>query len=193
MNADDEATSRAANPLAAGAPFEPADPKHQEAAFRLPRLQLLIGRLCTSSSGGPSVACWLLAATPAVLAATNLLDIDASAMRFAKEAGMAEPNTLMELFFFNFSVGLAFLGVPVLSIPRALAPEAGAVALLAGDEAVVSAADARRIRRAYIGTTALSVFWILLNANSFWVYFVFGKVLEGEATADLWFGELLVK
>jgi hypothetical protein len=157
---------------------------------------VLTGQLCTSGGGGPSVACWLLAATPALGAAFFLYkSIFGDAMdQMAARVGMEEANTLLKLFGGLFSVGLAFLGVPVLSISGCLGPETGAVALLAGDSSI-NLEDARRIRRAYVGTTVLSVFWILMNASAFWVNFVFAKVMSSEhnfdATTDNLVGELM--
>ena len=107
--------------------------------------------------------------------AVAVLGASAMADTTAREVGMAVSNALVKVTAFLFVIAIAHVFLIIITIPRAL----GAIALLAGDDPVVSVDDARRIRRVYIGTTALSIFWILLNGHGFWVLFVFGNRAHG--------------
>jgi len=100
---------------------------------------------------------------------------------------MAAPNSLLYAIFVLVSFAFPLLGVPVLTIPRALAPDTGALALLAGNDAVISSDDARSVRRECIGTTSLSVIWWLINGSNLWP-FVFG---DEEKTFERVLGEIL--
>ena len=168
-----------------------------EVAFAIPKLQQLFGRVFGTRAGGS--AAWALAAGPAVLAMFILTQLIGTLDEDTEKAEMA--TTAWTLFVICFTFALAVLGAPLPSLARALAPDTGALALLAGENPVVSTDDSRLLRRYYIGTTALSVWWILSNMPNFWVQFVFKAGLTSDCgiKADMadvpcwyeWFVQLL--
>jgi len=55
-------------------------PRDREVAFKLPKLTAWIGRRCTNARGGPSVACCVFVAAPAMLGIRNLTSIEDSSV-----------------------------------------------------------------------------------------------------------------
>jgi len=74
-------------------------------------------------------------------------------------------TTLEQVNMIVFGIGLCCWGAVAMSISRALAPGTGAIAALSGEHPVISEADARGVRRVYIGTTSLSIFFSNMNGS----------------------------